>query len=253
MEQVLEKGESTVYGDFVNILKSNSKWSIGSYKLQDGSTWLYREPDATIMVQNGRLKVRANPFTRAHSTVQTLDNAKHMYFSKERFDVPRDGEIAFELEMRAIVHNGHPGDVYDGFSSVNLLDIETGISADWFLGGDQAATVYARVHSSGGEPEDNGVAKFFAIFNEIDLTQPAEEPHRFKIHYSRSRDTLTWFMDDREVHAEDAVPGKVNGFNIAIGLMTNKDLRSAGSVSLHGQGVTGEWSPIRVTKIHHGR
>lgn len=253
MEQFLEKGDSVVYGDFANILKSTSRWTLGSHRLEDGSTWLYREPDAAIVVQNGRLKVKAAPFTRAHPTLQTLDNAKHMYFSRERFEVPPEGDVAVEVDMRVAIQGARPGDIYDAFVTLNLLDLQTGISADWFLGGDQCATVYARVHLPGTEvSEDNGAhPRYFSIFNEIDLPQPREEFHRFRIRYSRAQDTLTWSLDDHEVNRETEVPVKVSGFTAALGLMTQKDLRSSGSVSLHGQGASGEWSPLRITRYNH--
>jgi hypothetical protein len=35
--------------------------------------------------------------------------------------------------------------------------------------------------------------------------------------------------------------------NIALGIMTEKDLTPEGSVSVHGQTITAEWSPITVT------
>jgi hypothetical protein len=254
MEQVLlEKGESAVYGEFANIFKPQSKWTLGGYKLEDGTVWQYREPDATVTVQNGRLKVRAVPFTRFHHSIQTLDNAKHMYFSREHFQVPEEGATAFDVDMKAIVNNGKNADLYDAFAAFNLLDFSTGLAFDWFVGADQCATVYARVHFPGTSNGDNGMAKYFAIFNEMELPEPREELHHFRIRYSRVDDTVAWFLDDHEVNREEGIPTKVEGFTVALGLMTNRDLRSTGSASLHGQGATGEWSPLRVTRIHGGQ
>ena len=69
--------ETMVYGDFADLLKPDSKWMIGGFP-----GWEFREPDAVVVVQNGRLRVAAMPLTRGNAMVQILDNAKHMYFSQ---------------------------------------------------------------------------------------------------------------------------------------------------------------------------
>ena len=45
----------------------------------------------------------------------------------------------------------------------------------------------------------------------------------------------------------DQVPDKIRGFTAALGLMSEIDIVDGKSVSCHGQGVTGRWSPMRVT------
>src|SRR3954468_9526143 len=86
----------STYGDFADLLKPESKWVIGGFP-----GWEFREPDAVVVVQNGRLRVAAMPLTRSNTMVQILDNAKHMYFSRELFSVPEGGEISVELDIRA--------------------------------------------------------------------------------------------------------------------------------------------------------
>ncbi|MNJ04099.1 hypothetical protein D3C73_1646930 [compost metagenome] len=54
-------------------------------------------------------------------------------------------------------------------------------------------------------------------------------------------------MNGTEIRREKQVPIKFNEFTIALGIMTEKDLTPEGSVSLHGQTVIAEWTPITVT------
>src|SRR5712691_1061467 len=71
--------ETEVYGDFRSIITAiNPTWEMGGFTLPDGTVWKYREPNATVIVEGDRLRVRANPLTRSHDKVQVLDNAKHM-------------------------------------------------------------------------------------------------------------------------------------------------------------------------------
>ncbi|TMG40479.1 MAG: hypothetical protein E6H92_02770, partial [Chloroflexi bacterium] len=63
----------------------NPTWEMGGFTLPDGTVWKYREPNATVIVEGDRLRVRANPLTRSHDKLQVLDNAKHMYYSTARF------------------------------------------------------------------------------------------------------------------------------------------------------------------------
>jgi len=89
------------YGDFTSIVGEKPAWVIGGFPLPDGSFWEYREPDAVAVVQNGRLRVGVKELTRRHDTVQILDNAKHMYFSKETFVVPEGGDAEDETSRAA--------------------------------------------------------------------------------------------------------------------------------------------------------
>jgi hypothetical protein len=242
--------ERSVYGDFADLLKPDSRWAQAGFATPDGY-WEYREPNALVLVQNGRLRVAAVPFTRAHDGVQILDNAKHMYFSRERFAVPDRGAISVETEITARVVNGVPDDLYDGFVSLNLLDFSTGLALDFFVCNEKFATVYARLPFPGVPLEGDapaGKPKLFALFKELPLPAGPQQSHRYRIDYSSADDSVAWFVNDELVNRETAVPVKMDGFVCALGLMTEKDIRDGKSRSLHGQGAIGEWTPLVITR-----
>ena len=242
--------ERIVYGDFADILKPESKWVQGGFQTPDGF-WEYREPNALVLVQNDHLRVTAVPLTRAHDGVQILDNAKHMYFSRERFEAPDEGEISVETEITARIINGLPDDLYDGFVSLNLLDFATGLALDFFVCNEKFATVYARLPFPGTRIEEgvnSGKPKVFALFKELPLPNGPQQPHRYRIAYSKAEDTVSWYVNDELVNRETGVPVKMDGFLCALGLMTEKDIRDGKSASLHGQGIIGEWAPLEITK-----
>ena len=54
------------------------------------------------------------PLTRHHDRIQILDNAKHMYFTRERVPVPEGGALSAEVRMAARGYGTTPGDLYDG-------------------------------------------------------------------------------------------------------------------------------------------
>jgi hypothetical protein len=242
--------ERTVIGGFADILKPDGPWVQAGFQTPDGF-WEYREPNAMVLVQNDRLRVAAVPLTRSHDQVQILDNAKHMYFTRERVAVPADGEISVETEITARVMNGVPDDLYDGFVSLNLLDFTTGLAIDFFVCNEKYATVYARLPFPGTTIEDTagaGRPNVFALFKEQPLPAGPQQPHRYKITYSRAEDTLSWFVNDELVNRETGVPVKMDGFLCALGLMTEKDIKDGKSASLHGQGVIGQWAPLVITR-----
>ncbi|MUT66231.1 DUF6081 family protein [Paenibacillus sp. NEAU-GSW1] len=232
-------------GDFDTILDEGKVWTIGGFKLPDGSFWQYREPDAVVIVRNGILYVRA-PLSRSHDKVQILDNAKHMYYSAEPVQVPEQGEISFELQIRARSQNTAPGDLYDGYVSLNLLDFTTGGALDFFAGNDKYASVYAVLPFPGVPVPESDKTRFFCIFKE-DTDFNAREFNTYKITYNRSEDEIVFYVNGREVRREKGVPVKFNQFTVALGIMTEKDLTPEGSVSVHGQTVIGEYSPITIT------
>ena len=93
--------ERIVYGDLADILKPESKWVQAGFQTPDGFRE-YREPSALVLVQNDRLRVTAVPLTRSHDGARILDNAKHMHFSRERFEVPDEAEVSVQTEITAL-------------------------------------------------------------------------------------------------------------------------------------------------------
>lgn len=234
-----------VFGDFDTILDEGKVWKIGGFQLPDGSFWEYREPNATVIVRNGILYVRA-PLSRQHHQVQILDNAKHMYYSVEDVEIPEQGEVSFELQIRARTQNTTPNDLYDGYVSLNLLDFTTGGALDFFAGKDKYASVYAVLPFPGVQVPETDKTRYFCIFKE-DTNFKAGEFNTYKITYHRGNDEIVFELNGVEVRRERNVPIKFNKFTIALGIMTEKDLSPEGSVSVHGQTVIAEYSPVTVT------
>jgi Family of unknown function (DUF6081) len=237
---------SIVLGNFVDILKPTSEWRIGGFPTPDGF-WEYKEPGAIVVVRNGRLSVSIRRLTRSHNQVQFLDNAKHMYWSNETVACPDDAVISVELEILARGHGTIPGDLYDGYVSVNLLDFQTGAAVDFFVSEDRLATVYGRLPFPGvPEPAPTAGPTYFCLFKEMEHPGGPGSRHAYRIVYDKAARTLEWFVDGKEVNRETDVPFQVDSFLVALGIMTEKDINSGQSVSLHGQGVTGEWSPVTI-------
>jgi hypothetical protein len=234
--------DTSAYGDFADLLKPDSKWVIGGFP-----GWEFREPDAVVVVQNDVLKVTAMPLTRGNASLQILDNAKHMYFSRDAFVVPAGGRISVELEIRAQVLGGVPGDFYDGFVSLNLLDFSTGLAVDFFVSDDRYATVYARLPFPGSPAPEDGAQKYFALFRERPLPNGARQRHRYRITYDDGADELLYHVEGALVNRETQVP-KMRSFIAALGIMTEKDIVDGRSVSCHGQGIAAEWSALTVTR-----
>jgi len=238
----------TVLGGFSDILKDESPWTIGGFALPDGSRWEYREPGAIVIAQAGRLRVQVPHLTRRHDRVQILDNAKHMYFSRERVATAPDGLTRFEATIAARGYHTAPHDLYDGFVSWNLLDFETGFAIDFFVSNDTIATVYARLPFPGVPEPQRGEPKYFALFKELHGRTTPGQFHDYCVVYNRPADEIRWYVDGELVNRETRVPEKIAGFTVALGLMTEKDIGPQGSTSLHGQGLMGEWGPVRITR-----
>jgi hypothetical protein len=242
----------TVLGNFVDILKPDSEWQIGGFPTPDGF-WEYKEPGAIVVVRNGRLGVSIPRLTRSHNQVQFLDNAKHMYWTKEPVPCPGNATISIELEILARGHGTTSGDLYDGYVSVNLLDFKTGAAIDFFVSEDRLATVYGRLPFPGvPEPAPTAGPTYFCLFKEMDHPGGPGLRHAYRIVYDKAADTLEWFVDGESVNRETEVPFQMDSFLVALGIMTEKDITTGQSVSLHGQGVTGEWSPVTITVEESG-
>ena len=214
----------------------------------DGELWTFQEPDAVVIVQDGRLRVAAAPYTRQHDSLQILDNAKHMYFSTRGFEAPENGSLRVEWEMAAQIIAGNTGDLYDGFVSFHLMDLASGTAVDIFAGNETVASVHARLPFPGASAPPAGRGpRYFSLFREHrDVTRPGEL-HRYAMSYDRAGATLEFSMDGELLDRRHDV-GPIGSCLIALGLMTEKDIDPAkGSRSCHGQGAIGTWGGIRVS------
>jgi hypothetical protein len=234
--------ETIVYGGYADLLKPDSKWTIGGFP-----GWEFREPNAVILVQNGKLRVAVMPLSRSHDVVQFFDNAKHMYFSRETFAVPPGGQISFEIELKADKVNGDPADFYDGYVSFNLLDLSQGIAIDFFQSVEAYATVYARLPFPGAAVPEGDGPKYFGMFDERPLPKGPRTAHRYTITYDQGAGELLFFVEGELVNRETGIP-KIESMIAALGIMTEKDIQNGKSVSCHGQGVIAEYGPMTVTR-----
>jgi hypothetical protein len=243
--------ETITYSGFHSIITGiNRSWEYGGFSLPNGTFWRYREPNATIVVEGERMRATAK-LSRANDQVQILDNAKNMFFSTRRFEIPEHGYISFEWDMKALCSGTKPHDLYDGFVSVNLLDFNTGVALDFFACNDVISSVYALLPFPGvPEPADTENAvkpKYFCDFNELSLSTSTGQQHHYSIHYHRGNDKVRFTVDGQEVGTYADVPVKINGFIIALGLMTEKQIEQSKSVSVHGQVLSGIWSSFTIT------
>ncbi len=233
-----------LYGEYSSIFKTDGKWTLGVYKLPDGTSQTYNEPDAVIIVQRNRLRIRAEPLTRSHDTIQQLDNNKHVYLSTSKFPTPDEGIISFEVRMQAKVTNAKDNDLYNAFTSFGLHDLEAGFGFSFLTNGLEYATLYSREAPTGATSRNPTYPRFFHIYDEHTLT---EGQHQFTINYNKSKNTVEWLLDGEKVNYQDAIPDPINNLNISLGLKAAIDLGPNGSQSLHGQGITGEWSQVKIT------
>ena len=249
-----QQEETITYSGYHSIITGvNRSWEYGGFPLPDGSFWRYREPNAVIVVEGERMRATAK-LSRANDQIQILDNAKNMFFSTKRFEIPEKGYISFEWDMKAHCTGTKPHDLYDGFVSVNLLDLSTGIAFDFFACNDIIASLYGLLPFPGiPEPADaeNPVKpKYFSDFNELSISTAPGQQHHYRIRYHRGKDEVRFFVDGQEVGMYDEVPVKINGFIIALGLMTEKLIEQGKSVSVHGQILSGIWSKFTIITGH---
>ncbi len=244
--------ETLTYAGYHTIITGQDRyWDYGGFPLPNCGFWRYREPDAVVVVEGQRMRVAAVPITRANDHVQILDNAKNMFFSTKNFAVPDDSEISFEWDMKARCFDTRPHDLYDGFVSVNLLDFSTGMALDIFACNDLIATVYARLPFPGipeaPDVENATKPKYFCDFHELPVETSPGQQHRYRISYHKGKDKLRYFVDGQLASVYTEVPSKINSCIIALGLMTEKGIDQGKSVSVHGQGLIGEWGPFTIT------
>ena len=194
---------NTVYAGFDSLLESEPAWHVGRFPDRDDTMLELREPEAVPIVQNGRLRMGVKRFTRSHDRVQILDNAKHVLFSSETFDVgPAGIELSFQMGAEGV--HCVDGDLYDGFASFLCLDLSTGTAIDLFCRDDLCAAVFARLPFPGTELPDLEPMKYWALFDEERLERSGL--HDYSIAIDPQRRSITWTVDG-ELLRSQRMPG----------------------------------------------
>ena len=129
-----------------------------------------------------------------------------------------------------------------------MLDAETGIAADFFAGNDSVAIAYSRPNTALSKNRPAKERRYLAVFKEVEVKTSPGELHDYKITYNPQQDRIIWSLDREIVAEEKNVPARVKSFKLGLGVMTAKTLTDGKSVSNHGQGVIGQWSPIKITQ-----
>lgn len=234
------------YGGYAGLLADSPLWTIGRFQLSGNRVWEMREPEAVTIVREGNLQIGVQQLTRSHDRAQILDNAKHVLFSTKQFGVPEPGGISFEFSMKVGRRGAVPGDLYDGYGSFLCLDFSTGTAMDWFCADDICAATYARLPFPGLELPKLEPFNYWAIFEERKLAATPDGFHSFALTIENPGG-ISWSLDGEVVATQPHPSYSFGDLTLGLAIMTEKDIGPHGSVSLHGQGILAEWSPIKIS------
>lgn len=218
-----------------------SKWQFLQYPIPGGEPWVCREPQSHISFADGRMSLEIEAFELQHP-VQSIDNCKFVLLSSTPFDVPATGKLVVTAKMSGDNIAGTPFNWRDGFASLIVIDLSTGLVFDVI----QASQGVGAIHEQLPLSEDT-----------IPFTHVTEAPlaavstgsghlHECRITLDAADHTVTWDVDGTEIFRAQGidVPTSVN---LGLGVFTLHPVVDGESRSLHGQGFKASWSDIRVT------
>ncbi|MGH9196834.1 MAG: DUF6081 family protein, partial [Acidimicrobiia bacterium] len=136
--------------------------------------------------------------------------------------------------------------LYDGYGSFLCLDFVNGVVLDFFLAEEIVASVFARLPFPGLDLPDVKPMKYWALFEERHLSPTPSTFHNCRLVIEPSSG-ITWWADGERIAGKPYPEFPLGPFTLGLGIMTEKDITPEGSVSIHGQGVLAEWSPIEIT------
>jgi len=218
-----------------------SKWYFLQYPIPDADPWVCREPQARITTSGGRLNVEIDRFELQHP-VQVIDNCKFVLISTETFAVPENGTLVVTGEMSAEGVGTNPHDWQDGFASLILIDLATGLVFDGCANSETVGAIHERL------PIDPDVPCFTHLV-EAPLAGASTSPgqrHEYRISLDDAAKTAIWSIDGHEVFRASGIdiPASVA---LGMGIFTLKSVDENGSHSLHGQGFKASWSNFTAT------
>jgi hypothetical protein len=248
------KANLSSYDDFRSPTLDPSKWATSRLPLGENRFWDYYDPNTRVTTGDGRCEVTVNPFSRTSNQLQIMDNPKTLFGSPTPFTVRENETITVAAKVGAIAHGVDLDDIWDGFVTFNLFDFESGVVLDFLLNGKLVFALFERLYMPGITDEKTA----FTREANLPLFSEPGKMHECVMTYDRRSDTAEWSIDGQLMFRAPNLPVKVNQFILGMGLMTIKPISSPfpyyfpRSTSLHGQGMTGIWSDIRVGKKSEG-
>lgn len=236
------------YDKFLTPELDPAKWVRARLPLGEDNFWEYYDPNTVIRTGNGRCEIEVNPFSRSHDSIQIADNPKTLFASAAPLSVGEGETLVVSARVGAEGYHHRAEDIFDAFVTFNLFDFESAVVIDFLLNGHLIYALYERLFIPGLTDETT------ALVREANLPVRAVPGQLYEctMSYDRARDVAEWRLDGELVYRVPDIPVKVNQFMLGMGLMTLKPIAASfpyyfpRSTSLHGQGIAGTWSEIRV-------
>jgi hypothetical protein len=236
------------FDDFRTKDLDTSKWVKARLPLGDDQFWEYYDPNTVVTTGNGRCEIAVNPFSRSHDAIQIADNPKTLFASAQPLTVGEAETLTVSARVGAEGRFNRRDDIFDAFVTFNLFDFESGVVIDFLLNGHLIYALYERLYMPGYTDENT------ALVREANLPVRATPRQLYEcaMSYDRKKDVAEWRLEGELVYRVPNIPVKINQFFLGMGLMTLKPIAAAfpyyfpKSTSLHGQGVTGIWSEMKV-------
>ena len=229
------------YDAFTGDSLDTSKWYFLQYPIPDQEPWVCREPRARVTASEGRLEVEVDRFELQHP-LQVIDNCKLVLLSTETFPVPEKGILVVTGEMSAEGVGTKPHDWQDGFASLILIDLATGLVFDICANSESVGAIHEQL------PINPDVPCFTHLVEAplVGATTTPGQTHECRITLDAAGRTATWSVDGHEVFraAGIDIPTSVA---LGMGIFTLRPVNEGGSNSLHGQGFKASWSNLTVT------
>ncbi|MDR0343897.1 MAG: DUF6081 family protein [Nocardiopsaceae bacterium] len=199
------------------------------------------EPEARTTVEDGVLTVDIPEFTNSNPDVQGIDNSKHVVLSTQGFRLPEDGVARFSVDLRAEITGDGSGDYRQGVAAFIVIDSTGGTHMvfDILSMGDRFFAEHEVLAMPG---QENPFTRMIEdpFFSGRAGGRPDPDFRHCSIEIDRSRENVTWKIDDKILHEAADLHGLPEEVHLGFGIFTLVPL-AEGKGSNHGQGARASW------------
>jgi Family of unknown function (DUF6081) len=222
-----------------------ARWSPVRLPLPAGEEHLPLDPNATLAVGAGEVRVSIPRFSLSHDRFQAADSAKYLICSTRRFVLPPDRPASFAVDLAVDNIGGEPGDYRRAMAAFQVADLEASTRVFSICG--TSTRVLAMDEQlgpwGGGEPFIYVIESPYEDF-EDDFTRL----RTCEITLDRGSSTAAFRVDGHTVYATlgTFIPERVQ---LGFGIWTMLSIRDGRSRSLDGQGMSARWRGFRVRGV----
>jgi len=227
------------------LLLDPARWTPLQLPDTEGRMFVFQDDNARISHESGRCVITIPTFSLKHDSEQMLDNGKVLLIFDKALAISNEGGLDVQSTISVEPHGTYTGDYRDGVASLTLFDPRSGYVFDWFVTPDRAYALHERLAVEAVEAQET----FSHVVDDPFQESVTNGRRKCRVRLDWACGHVEWFLDGKRQYLVRVGADRPSSINVGLGIFTLRPVGPNGSTCVVGQGLTGNWYDLKVTRF----